>query len=128
MTNTSFLISMMQIYNIESKKDFRRELRRNMTEPEKQLWFALRNRQFYMIKFRRQYSVGVYILDFYAPEIRLGIEIDGDSHAEQVVYDRERTKYLEGLDIKIIRYTNRDIMENIDGVLLDLAMKLGYLH
>jgi very-short-patch-repair endonuclease len=86
---------MMQIYNIESKKDFRRELRRNMTEPEKQLWFALRNRQFYMIKFRRQYSVGVYILDFYAPEIRLGIEIDGDSHAEQVVYDRERTKYLE---------------------------------
>ncbi len=112
--NIHFIINMTKIYNIESRKDFRRELRKNMTEPEKQIWYKLRNRQFYGIKFRRQYSVGAYILDFYTPELKLGIEIDGDSHAERIEYDNERTEYLKSLGIKIIRYTNRDVMNNID--------------
>ena len=118
---------MTQIYNIESKKDYRRALRNNMSEPEKQLWFRLRNKQFYGVKFRRQYSVGVYILDFYAPELKLGIEIDGDSHAENPKYEQERTEFIQSFGITVVRYTNREVLYNMDGVLLDLATKLGRL-
>ena len=68
-------------------KENRQKLRSNMTEPERRLWYHLRNRQFHKIKFRRQYSIWSYILDFYAPEIKIGLEIDGDSHAESIPYD-----------------------------------------
>jgi len=85
-----------------------------MTEPEKKLWFHIRNRFFSDIKFRRQYSVGKYILDFYIPKYRIGIEVDGDSHVLNQQKETEREIYLKTLGIKTIHYTNRDVLGNIE--------------
>lgn len=107
------------IYNNAILKERRRELRGNPTQAEAVLWGHIRNRQIEQCRFRRQYSVGPYILDFYCPRIRLAIEIDGDQHAENdaIVYDRERDEYLNDLDIKTVRYWNHDIMKDINHVI-----------
>ena len=95
-----------------------RSLRKNQTDAEKKLWGLLRNRLLNDMKFRRQFSVGKYILDFYCPEINLGIEADGGQHYgdEGRQMDELRTKELSDLGIKIIRFSNRDILTNIDAV------------
>jgi very-short-patch-repair endonuclease len=70
-------------------------------------------------KFRRQYSVNQYVVDFYCPELKLAIEIDGDSHFNDISekYDKERQKSIESFGIRFLRFTNIDIYDNIDGVL-----------
>jgi len=95
-----------------------RELRRNLTDGEKKLWRLLRNRQLVGVKFRRQFSIGSYILDFYSPEYMLGIEADGGQHYEDTIRQRDeiRTKELSKLGVKILRFSDRDILNNIDGV------------
>jgi len=106
--------------------DIKRRLRSNMTGPEAQHWSRLRARQLQGLKFRRQHGIGPYIVDFYCPEQSLVIEVDGDSHADadQVVKDRQREQYLQSLGLRIIRYINDDILENLDGVLENLAERL----
>lgn len=108
----------MTIYNSPSLKSRRRLLRRNFTDAERLLWSKLRNRQLLDVKFFRQYSVGPYVLDFYAPAHRLGIEFDGGQHLEppHEEHDRQRTAYLNRQDINVIRFWNNDVLANIDGV------------
>jgi len=95
-----------------------RELRKNLTDAEKKLWALLRNRQLVGVKFRRQFSIGGYILDFYSPEYMLGIEADGGQHYEDTIRQRDeiRTKELSKFGVKILRFSDRDILNNIDGV------------
>ena len=90
-------------------------MRENQTEPEKIVWQYLRNRQFQGLRFVRQFSVGPYIIDFYCPEIRLAIEIDGKNHSqtETRAYDLERTKYLGNFNIKVIRLKNEEVAKEI---------------
>ncbi len=78
----------------------------------------LRNRQLAKVKFRRQFSIDRYILDFYSPEYKLGIEADGGSHysVEGKVKDELRTGKLAGYEIQILRFSNLDILSNIEGV------------
>lgn len=93
-----------------------RELRKNMTEAEKKLWFN------YLRKFKcrvlRQRPIDNYIVDFYCPKLRLVIEIDGDTHftEEGKQYDEERTATLEGYGLKIIRFLNTQVMQNLEMV------------
>jgi very-short-patch-repair endonuclease len=95
-----------------------RELRKGMTPAEKKLWQYLRNQQLDGAHFRKQHAVGAYIVDFYCAKSKLVIEVDGDSHAEQVEYDAERTRWLnEDRRYRVIRFTNREVMHNIEGVL-----------
>jgi len=96
-----------------------RYLRRNQTDAERKLWIILRNRQLCNIKFRRQFPVDKYILDFYAPECRLGLEADGGQHYEDKgkKKDEIRTKRLLLLGIKVLRFSDRDILTNLNGVL-----------
>jgi very-short-patch-repair endonuclease len=98
-----------------------------MTGPEKYLWSQLRARQFYGFKFRRQHGIGSYIVDFCCPEQSLVIEIDGHSHAEtgQISKDRQRDEYLQAIGLQVIRYSNDDILKNLDGVLADLHQRLS---
>jgi very-short-patch-repair endonuclease len=112
---------MSKIINRDKYKKFRRDLRNNMPEPEKVLWYHLRRKQFMGIKFRRQCSIGKYIVDFYSFDKKIVIEIDGDSHAKQEEYDQRRENYLESLGLKIIRFNNRDIMNNLESCLNQLA-------
>ena len=100
--------------------DKARELRKNPTPMEKQVWSVLSRQQFEDLKFTQQKPLDHYIVDFYCAELMLAIEVDGDSHAHQVEYDIKRTKDLEDLGVKVIRYTNADIVNNLDGVYEDL--------
>lgn len=99
-------------------KERRKELRNNATPAEQELWRVLRQRNLGGHKFRRQHSVGPYILDFYCPAKRLAIELDGDSHstAESIVYDCERTAYLSGVGIRVLRFLNADVHEHVEEV------------
>lgn len=89
-----------------------------MTQEEKILWEKLRNSQLKNMKFRRQYSVGFYILDFYCPEIKLCIELDGKHHEENDAkeYDKNRDEFLKSLGIKTVRFSNLEIKMNIENV------------
>jgi very-short-patch-repair endonuclease len=93
-----------------------RELRSNATEPERILWAALRGRNVGGLKFRRQHPIEPYIVDFYCAEARLIVELDGESHNDQVEYDLARVEFLRRLGLTIFRVTNDDVLENIDGL------------
>ena len=95
-----------------------RTLRKNQTPQEKILWNLVRNSQIKGLKFRRQYPIGDYIVDFICKDIKLIIEIDGGQHNEpdKLNYDNERTLYLENQGYKVIRFWNNDIDNNIAGV------------
>ena len=94
-----------------------RELRRPQTPTEQVLWGILRSRQTGGLKFRRQQPIGQFIVDFYCPEARLVIEIDGDTHADQVEYDQARTDWIQSMGYRVIRFTNHDVRENVSAVL-----------
>ena len=104
-------------------KKRRQELRRNMTEAERLLWTKIRNRQINGCKFRRQYSIGSYVVDFYSTENKLAIEIDGPSHdsADAIDYDKNRQEEIESLGIRIVRFTNKDVLSNLDMVTIQLS-------
>ena len=117
------------IYNNSLFKERRRALRANPTDAEQVVWAHIRNRQIEQCRFRRQYSVGPYILDFYCPTIRLAIELDGKQHEEQesALYDSEREKYLMDLDIKTIRYQNGDVMKNTKNVIENIRTHINQI-
>lgn len=102
-------------------KNIRRQLRREMTNAEKLFWYKIKN-HFFDVKFRRQHSIGSYIVDFYCSELKLVIEVDGNVHYydENIKNDNIRQKYLESLGLKVIRYTNLDVLYNLDNTLMDL--------
>src|SRR5688572_19212850 len=96
-----------------------RKLRRDSTDAEKRLWNRLRDRQLDGEKFRRQHPFPPYILDFFCEERMLAIELDGGQHnePEEQAYDQQRTDYLEKNGVKVIRFWNNEVMQNIEGVL-----------
>ncbi len=100
-----------------------------MTGAEVLIWNKIRNGQLLGYKFRRQYSVGIFILDFYCPKLRLAIEIDGSQHVDEEVkvYDDGRTNYLKDFNIKVLRYWNNDVLENIEGVCSDIENNIKKL-
>ena len=105
---------MTKHYNKTTEKEKRRTLRKKQTYAEKILWQNLRNRQLLGIKFRRQYSVDHFVIDFYAPELKLAIESDGSIHEleNQKEYDKARQEYLENFGITFIRITNDELLGN----------------
>lgn len=106
------------IHNRPVLKKRRKGLRNEATSAERTLWARLKQSQLGGHKFRRQHSVGPYILDFYCPEKLLCVEIDGESHLPEdaVAYDEQRTAFLRGLNIRVIRFLNTDVYDNIDAV------------
>ncbi|MCB9285703.1 MAG: endonuclease domain-containing protein [Lewinellaceae bacterium] len=97
-------------------------LRNQMTEAEQVLWEALREKQLEGLKFRRQHPVNEYVLDFYCHQARLAIELDGKYHEEngQRFYDADRTNNLEELGMRVIRFQNEAVLENLDEVLEEI--------
>ena len=95
-----------------------RSLRKNQTDAEGKLWKALRDRGLEGAKFRRQFPQGDYMLDFYSPEYRLCVEVDGGQHYEDggVEKDEFRTKKLSEEGIRVLRFSNLEVLENIEGV------------
>lgn len=110
---------MNKIHNIKKLYIRRKYLRNNATNEEALLWLKLKNSQL-GFKFRRQHSVGGYIADFYCPTQKLILEIDGINHflKENIEYDKIRTEFLNKLGIRVLRFSNLDINNNIEEVLL----------
>lgn len=107
------------LYNKHRHKAFRQHLRRSSTEAERKLWQYIRYRQISGYKFRRQFGVGRFVLDFYCPELRLAIEVDGTIHEtpEHECYDAARDQWLSDRGILVVRLTNAEVLGNINGVL-----------
>lgn len=111
-----------KIFNRRNTKKQRKYLRNNMTKAEVILWSKLKGRQLLNYKFRRQHGIGNYIVDFYCPELKLAIEIDGESHytSEGKLHDKKRGEYLTKQGISIQRFTNIQVKQNLDGVLNEI--------
>jgi len=115
------------IYNVAGKKEYRKELRNSPTVAETVLWNHLKDRQLDGTKFRRQSSVGPYIVDFFCPERRVVVELDGARHFGPTAgdYDDRRTRYLEERGIKVIRFENRRLYRDLEGVLEEIKRTLN---
>lgn len=114
---------MTQISTLEPLKAKRKNLRKYTTPQEIILWSRIRRNEL-GVKFRRQHSIGNYILDFYCSEKKLAIELDGWQHKENKSYDDERTAFLEDLDIQILRFWNNEINDNLERVISKIVETL----
>ncbi|MFA6150970.1 MAG: endonuclease domain-containing protein [Chitinophagaceae bacterium] len=107
------------INNQKHLKEFRKILRKNLTPSEAKLWLCLKNKQLDGRRFRRQFSVGNFILDFYCPEEKIAVELDGKHHftPEGRMIDEERDSFLHLQGIKVIRFENNRVLKQIETVL-----------
>ncbi len=105
-------------------KERARCLRKRQTDAERLLWYRLRSRQLARFKFRRQQVMGAYIVDFICLEPKLIIELDGGQHNWRIAYDAERSKYLNRLGFKVLRFWNNDVLQDIDAVLEFIRLEL----
>jgi very-short-patch-repair endonuclease len=117
----------MALNNNSSLRPLRRQLRMSLTPAEALLWKQLQNRQIAGRKFRRQHSIGPYVLDFYCPRENLAVELDGAAHDHEraVKRDEMRTRYLVSVGIRVVRFENRDVMSNMEGVLRMIEDQFG---
>jgi very-short-patch-repair endonuclease len=118
---------MPNIHNRKQLEHFRKNLRNHSTSAEATLWNFLKGKQSGK-KFRRQHSIGNYIVDFYCASDRVAIELDGKQHftEEAMLYDAKRTAYLETLNIKVIRFENARVFEDIQAVLNEIKQILDH--
>ncbi|MBF2029561.1 MAG: endonuclease domain-containing protein [Oscillatoriales cyanobacterium C42_A2020_001] len=98
-----------------------RRLRLHLTPAEALLWSALRKRQLAGLKFRCQHPMGRFIVDFYCPSCKLVIEVDGDVHTQQILYDEARTQQLQSFGYRVLRFTNEEVLNDLQTVLLHIA-------
>jgi len=114
---------MTKAFNKADEKIKRRMLRKNMPQAEVILWSKLKDKGLKGYKFRRQYSVEKFVIDFYCPKLKLAIELDGDSHfiEDAVIRDKERQTIIESYGITFLRFTNREVYENVEGILKEVV-------
>ena len=108
-------------------KPLSRQLRNDMTDAEQRLWACLRRKQLGGLQFYRQKPLAGYIVDFYCAAARLVIELDGSQHhaLEAIEYDRQRTRELEALGLRVLRFDNRQVLRELAGVLEVIGEAVG---
>jgi very-short-patch-repair endonuclease len=118
----------INVNNLPHLKTFRKKLRNNLTPAEATFWKVVKNKNFENKKFRRQHSIGGYILDFYCPSEKLAIELDGEVHFanKQRVYDRERRLFIEYFGIKVLRFENKIVFEELHWMLDVIRSNFGW--
>lgn len=112
----------MKVYYNPKLKELARQNRNNATLAEKILWKRLKGKQLRGYDFHRQKPIENFIADFYCYALRLIIEVDGSSHNEKMEYDEMRSERIRNLGFQVIRFTNNDVLNNIDGVIASLEM------
>lgn len=117
---------MVRMHNRPEQKIVRKRLRNHSTKAEIIFWQHLKAKQINGLKFRRQHGLGNYILDFYCPEKRLAIELDGNVHGfgDKTIHDKEIQAAIESLGIKVLRFYNTDVLLNIQGVLKTILVEI----
>lgn len=115
------------INNLPALRTFRKTLRQQLTPAEAKLWTLLKQSQLDGRKFRRQHSVGSYILDFYCPAESLAVELDGAAHdsVSAQAHDDERTRYLNSVGINVVRFENKWVFCEPEAVLLEIKRCFG---
>ena len=116
----------MKIFNRQDNKEKRRKLRKSQTDAERVLWHQLRNKQMGGYKFFRQYGIGSYITDFYCPSLKVVIEVDGGQHygEEGMASDRQREEFFKRAGIRVLRFSNLDVLKNMEGVFESIQKQL----
>ena len=117
-----------KFYNTQKNVSIRRQLRKEMPIGESRMWILLKNRNLWY-KFRRQYGIGPFVVDFCCPEIKLVIEVDGITHEDKNViqYDQKRQKYLESKNFTVIRFSSAETfsdMQDASKKITDICKKL----
>ena len=104
-------------------KSMARTLRTNLTDSEQRLWARLHRKQILGVQFYRQKPLGKYIVDFYAPSVRLVVEVDGAQHLEaaQVKYDQQRTAYLERQGLRVLRFNDLEVLQELEAVVEEIC-------
>ncbi len=117
---------MGKIFNSQKNTNKRKELRHNMTKAEVLLWIELKGRKVMGYKFRRQFGIDIYVVDFYCPELKLAIEVDGATHFtdEDIAYDKDRQERIEQLGVRFLRFTNLDIYDSLECVMEVIRNKI----
>jgi very-short-patch-repair endonuclease len=117
-----------RVFTKKSEQLKRSLLRNNMTNAEKLLWFQLKNRKL-GLRFLRQYSIEKFVVDFYCPEVKLAIEVDGITHntPEEIEYDTYRQVEIEKYKITFARFTNHQIYGNIEHVIDAIKARINVL-
>ena len=115
-----------KLHNRPNLKEKRKFLRNNSTSAESVLWTILKNKQVAGLKFRRQHSIGNYIVDFYCTKLNLIIELDGEYHAsyQAIIRDEKRDKYLESYGMTMLRFENRIVFEK-PGEIIDQIIEIS---
>ena len=111
-----------KLHNRQSLTSRRRQLRAQLTPAEARLWLHLQRGQLAERKFRRQHSIGRYVVDFYCPSEQLIVELDGAAHDYDAAWkrDEQRTQYFVSVGLRVVRFENRDVMGNLEGVLAQI--------
>jgi len=109
-------------------KQLARSLRKNQTDAERKLWRRLRARELCGFKFRRQYPIAPYIVDFICVEKRLIVEIDGGQHATMTEIDNTRTEFLNARGYRVLRFWNNEVLQQLDAVLAKILDSLTHPH
>ena len=117
-----------RLNNITYLKDTRKYLRKHMTEAELVLWSVLKGKKLGGRKFRRQHGIGFYIADFYCPSEKLIIELDGQHHytAECIANDTERDEYFNQMNIKVLRFEKKEVLNDLTGVLRKIKANFNH--
>lgn len=120
----------MEVHNRKSLKEIRRNLRQESTPAEDFLWQHIRNRNLNQLKFKRQHSIGNYVVDFYCASKRLIIEVDGAVHTlpDQLEKDKSRDENLIEMDFKILRFSNEEVLLNINFVKEEIIRHTEFIN
>ena len=115
-----------RLHNVPQLKERRKQLRSSLTPAEALLWKNLQHSRLGASKFRRQHSVGPYVLDFYCPASRLAVELDGQGHFDSTrsEYDVKRMRFLEQEGVRVLRFENRQEFESLEEVLATIQVHL----
>ncbi|MBK6538339.1 MAG: endonuclease domain-containing protein [Ignavibacteria bacterium] len=118
------------IFNQKSQNEKRKTLRNNMPQAEILLWSRLKGKKVRGLKFRRQFSVGKYVIDFYCPAVKLAIEADGNTHTseEEIEYDKTRQYEIANFGITFLRFRNEDIIKYTNEVLRNIERKIDLIN
>ncbi len=121
---------MPRLFTLTQYTPVRRKLRRQSTQAEVALWNFLQSRRFHGYKFRRQHSIGRYIVDFFCTELLLAIEVDGVTHLEpeRIRHDQIRQHWLEDHGVRVIRFTDNEILSDPELVLQQLKQYIDSSH
>ena len=122
--------SMGSLYNRHEQTRFRQRLRTHGTRAELVLWLCLKERQVQGCKFRRQYGIGLFVVDFYCPELKLAIEVDGVSHEDErhQRLDQNRQRLIETLGVHFLRFSDEDVLGDADKVVQVIEAEVDRLR